>query len=679
NSGTNMDVDSTQGGGVPGTQDTEHQQTVAAFKIDLGGLLLSQDDTRKLVEGSLSQADGAAGASIDSGKKRGSKRKSASSASQTAAPDHFAKSPHQYLRELSFSAFGVLNLGIQQHADAGDAENASEAAPGLGTGLDVHGLNLVLRELGSVVSTKLVRHAEKQRGFASKAGANAALSGHLATFGSNISGCSANELMASLLPIFPALLKYLAGCLAKRAHFSNDVENNDLLEHVLPYGYLVSGVDNEQSVGVIGSCIDTLLQIISSVVYWDGLQGKSAQDSNSILVSVLGILAEHGLHTDREELADLEIDVLARRAFDYLLGLAELVASTGRVLLLLRMLTAIRSFVPLCEQPIEVQCMPFERREQTMDGVISNVARRILSNEWPDTEELKAADLEYVITSHIMRSPHNRLKLVYKYATETLYRFVSEGRATGSSDGDGGEQARLSRSTFATYYKATIQALALCIKSTSLSEMSGQEVLAFSERVGESWLALTKMTQSIDNAMQRSVLLVSLRGSFNVVDLFIKNILPPLDSCFLAYRDSVLSVFSRVQKSTRILQNICNHSKVAKDVRLQAAVPQMKRKLEQLVFQVVALMENNDCSEAINLGNLKHRDIRGQVVSSQIPRSQQYESDEESEEDSGINLGLEALVSEAEAEEEEEEEEQQEEEEQAHRRKGSAHSRVAST
>ncbi|KAJ2635418.1 Fanconi anemia group D2 protein [Coemansia sp. RSA 1286] len=658
--GSSMDVDPRQEDAT-GTLDTEHQQS--GFKIDMGGLLLSQDDTRKLVDGGcLSQAASAAGNLVDgTNKKRGVKRKSANASGQTMALDSFAKSPQQYLRELSFSAFGVLNLGISQQSETDDA--AADMAPNIGSALDVHGLNLVLRELGSVVGSKLVRHSEKARGFANKASSGAATLRNLATFGSNISGCSANELMASLLPILPALLKYLAGCLAKRAHLSNDIADNELLKHVSVYGYLVTGVDDEQSVSVVGSCIDTLLQIISSVVYWDGLQGKFSQDSDSMLVSVLGILAEHGLHTDHEELAELEAEDLARRAFDYLLGLADLVASTSRVLLLLRMLVAVRNFVPLCEQRIEVQTMPFARREQTMDGVISKLARRILSNEWADSEELKPSDLEYVINSHIMRSPHNRLQLIYKYATMTLFGFVS-GTATMDNDqdgGGGGEHARLSRSTFATYYKATIQALGLAIKTINLPLLSGQEVIAFSERVGESWLALTKMTQSIDNTMQRSVLLVALRGSFQLVDLFIKDILPLLDSYFLTYRDNVLTVFSRVQKSTRILQNICNHSKVAKDVRLQAAVPQMKRKLEQLVFQVVALMENNDCSEAINLGNLKHRDIRGQVVGSQIPRSQHYESDEdESDQEEEMNLGIEPQVSEAE-----------EEEEQTHKSKGS--------
>ncbi|KAJ2883433.1 hypothetical protein IWW38_005545 [Coemansia aciculifera] len=76
---------------------------------------------------------------------------------------------------------------------------------------------------------------------------------------------------------------------------------------------------------------------------------------------------------------------------------------------------------------------------------------------------------------------------------------------------------------------------------------------------------------------------------------------------------------------------------MAKDTRLQAGVPQVKRKLEQFLFHVIALMENNNCKGAFSTGNLKHRDIRGDVISSQIPRSDE-ESDEPVDDDLGLDL-----------------------------------------
>ncbi|KAJ2739772.1 Fanconi anemia group D2 protein, partial [Coemansia sp. BCRC 34301] len=385
------------------------------------------------------------------------------------------------------------------------------------------------------------------------------------------------------------------------------------------------------------TCIDTLLQIVSAVLYWDGLQNDSSQaasdgfgERGSMLIAVLGALAVEGRHTDQEELDDIEISALVRRAFDYLLGLAELVGSSGSALCILRMLVAMRSFSPHTELPEEMRCMTAQQRDMTMDGRISSLASQILSARWAQSAELKAADLEYVITQHIMRCPHDRLQLTHKYATETL-------SLSRSGQGDNPYET-LKQATFATYYKAVTQALTLNIKQAALDDMSGHEVIAFSGLVATSWVALTDITKNADGATLRHVLLVALRCGSALVDQITKTLLPRLDKYLLLHRDGIVSMLGCVQKSTRTLQSICNHSKMAKDTRLQSGVPQVKRKLEQFLFHVIALMENNNCKGALSAGNLKHRDIRGEHISSQIPRSQ-HNTDEESDEAEG-GLGL---------------------------------------
>ncbi|KAJ1727484.1 hypothetical protein LPJ61_004543, partial [Coemansia biformis] len=231
------------------------------------------------------------------------------------------------------------------------------------------------------------------------------------------------------------------------------------------------------------------------------------------------------------------------------------------------------------------------------------------------SEDLRPADVEYLIAQHLLRCPHDRLQLTHHYATGVFPAFIG-GESTTQ---DGGElPATLRRPTFASYYKSVTQALASIIKEAQLGDMSGKELLQFAAMVVNCWYVLSRITQQLDQSMQRSVLTLALRGGYSLVDQFTRTILPRLDSIFLMHRDEAIVVLGRMQKCTRILQNICNHSKASKDTRLQSAVPQTKRKLEQLIFQVYALMDNNDCIGAINMANLKHRDIHGDVVSSQI-------------------------------------------------------------
>jgi fanconi anemia group D2 protein len=97
---------------------------------------------------------------------------------------------------------------------------------------------------------------------------------------------------------------------------------------------------------------------------------------------------------------------------------------------------------------------------------------------------------------------------------------------------------------------------------------------------------------------------------------------------------------------------MCGHTKVIKDVRLTASVPAIKKTMEQLLFQVKAMLDANNCLSAFSigkvrtillafhaycsLGNLKHRALTGEEISSQIPLDEM--SDEENAEAVAIDL-----------------------------------------
>ncbi|KAJ1838816.1 Fanconi anemia group D2 protein, partial [Coemansia sp. RSA 2703] len=168
----------------------------AVQTLDIGGLLLSQQDTRTFVDAPLDTTGLAALATAQDTAKRGRKRKSGS----VPAPfDDFLRTPHRFLRELSLPAYtGVLVL---PDAD----EPPADAAPQL----TVCALDLVLRELLAVVRGKLVRHAEKR----TPAAVHKPL-GSWATFGSGVQACGAQEFASTLLRLLPALLRHLHRCLA---------------------------------------------------------------------------------------------------------------------------------------------------------------------------------------------------------------------------------------------------------------------------------------------------------------------------------------------------------------------------------------------------------------------------------------------------------------------------------
>ena len=84
---------------------------------------------------------------------------------------------------------------------------------------------------------------------------------------------------------------------------------------------------------------------------------------------------------------------------------------------------------------------------------------------------------------------------------------------------------------------------------------------------------------------------------------------------------------------------MCSHTKVTRDVGLATSVPPLKRALETLLFRVKAMLHANNCLGAFWIGNLKHRTILGDEVSSQIAPPEASASDSapsETEEESHV-------------------------------------------
>ncbi len=98
-------------------------------------------------------------------------------------------------------------------------------------------------------------------------------------------------------------------------------------------------------------------------------------------------------------------------------------------------------------------------------------------------------------------------------------------------------------------------------------------------------------------------------------------------------RESVLLLFKTVQQATRGLQVICNHLKydIINKSSDQLAIPNLKRSLESVIFRVKELLTRSGCLGAFWMGNLKHRDLDGQELSSQVELLKIYEHESKSE------------------------------------------------
>ncbi|CAG0918378.1 unnamed protein product [Notodromas monacha] len=109
---------------------------------------------------------------------------------------------------------------------------------------------------------------------------------------------------------------------------------------------------------------------------------------------------------------------------------------------------------------------------------------------------------------------------------------------------------------------------------------------------------------------------------------------PVMQGLFSSHREEVLSLISSIQKNhTRFFQHVCSQTKKAKDVGIGKFIPTLRKSLETFLFRVKGMLVANNCAAAFIIGNLKHKDVHGHVLASQMDSEDEESCDEMVEEE----------------------------------------------
>ncbi|KAK9093470.1 hypothetical protein Syun_028381 [Stephania yunnanensis] len=111
------------------------------------------------------------------------------------------------------------------------------------------------------------------------------------------------------------------------------------------------------------------------------------------------------------------------------------------------------------------------------------------------------------------------------------------------------------------------------------------------------------------------------------VDSFIK-VFDFLQVHFESHGEVIIQLVKELQKATRIMQTLCSEAKGSRRTAITSRIPATKRSMERFLFQVKGLLHNTSSGCTFWMGNLKHKDLLGQVVSSQL-----YANDDDDDEE----------------------------------------------
>lgn len=161
-----------------------------------------------------------------------------------------------------------------------------------------------------------------------------------------------------------------------------------------------------------------------------------------------------------------------------------------------------------------------------------------------------------------------------------------------------------------------------------------EDALAMMETLLRSELPLYTLARS-----NQRILGPVMRTGRTLVELFMKICLPFLKQKFSDFSAQVVQICRIHQKPTRLLQTFCAHSKAIRDTSLTGLVPPLRKSLELLLYRVKEILQAHNAMGAFQMGNLKHRDIHGEIVGSQDLAYNNDNANENSDENHDGNDG----------------------------------------
>ncbi|XP_045541599.1 Fanconi anemia group D2 protein-like [Papilio machaon] len=249
-----------------------------------------------------------------------------------------------------------------------------------------------------------------------------------------------------------------------------------------------------------------------------------------------------------------------------------------------------------------------------LSKILRNVASNFLSIHWktPDGSVEKGLlfnqSVDRLASTYLINNEIVTLKAItielsadiqhLKSKNDTLSKFKS-----------------INKGNFPVLYRNLGSALCEVTKTHLNQGLSNSEHLNLWKDVTTILKCMSDISKSLEN---RNNLSAFLKKSIPIIKMFISQGLPIIEVEFKSNTQEILEILKLLQQSTRFLQSLCCHSRLKKDTVLMSKVPYIRQLLETLIYKVKAVLVANKCSEAFWLGNLKNKNIHGEVIQTSV-------------------------------------------------------------
>ncbi|KAJ9185042.1 hypothetical protein P3X46_004717 [Hevea brasiliensis] len=261
----------------------------------------------------------------------------------------------------------------------------------------------------------------------------------------------------------------------------------------------------------------------------------------------------------------------------------------------------------------------------TLRSILGSSAQKLLKNNWDDVNlengwKNKGEIMQKILYIY-MENSESKSDLLDELACSILPQ-VSSCRTATEYDNHG--FSTLCNETFAMWYRVlheeNLAILKSVVKDAILRKPRAgvqlenvEKHLAKIQMSVNVVVSLVSMCRTHDKVIVHAMA-VKYGGKF--VDSFLK-VFDFLQAHFQTHNEIIIHLVKELQKATRTIQTLCSEAKGLKQIAITSKIPPTKRSIERFLFHVKALLHTKSSACTFWMGNLKHKDLMGQVVSSQ--------------------------------------------------------------
>ncbi|KAK9073621.1 hypothetical protein SSX86_007945 [Deinandra increscens subsp. villosa] len=261
----------------------------------------------------------------------------------------------------------------------------------------------------------------------------------------------------------------------------------------------------------------------------------------------------------------------------------------------------------------------------TLRNKLNSSAHKVLSHDWHDIEngwKGKGETVQKIVHIYLENCESSSQSLD-ELACTILPTVSFSSRTTAEEYSHG--FTTLCSSTFTVWYKElheqNLAILGKLVKEAiqinkSRATPQPTEVQILMEKLHRSVIVVVSLINICKTHDKVNVRTMAVKYGGKYVDSFLK-VFEFLETQFQSHKQLIIQLFKDFQMGTRVLQALCSDAKGLKQTSITSKIPATKRSLERFVFRVKALLHSSSSGCTLSIGNLKHKNLIGQEVSSQ--------------------------------------------------------------